>query len=59
MSWKAVTIAGMKYANRADRAGQHETERDQEPEHDPGAPHVMAPHRGALSSHLRLYNELG
>jgi hypothetical protein len=46
-------------SERADRAGQDEAERDQEPKGDAGTPDVMVPHGGALSSHLRLYNELG
>ena len=53
VSWNAVTI------DRADGAGQQEAQRNQKPEKDPAAPDVMAAHRGALSSHLRLYNELG
>ena len=60
VSWNAVDDRRHEVRHRADGTGQHETESDQEPEKDPAAPDAMAPaQRGALSSHLRLYNELG
>ena len=50
---------GHEVGNRADGAGHHEAERNQKPEKDPAAPLTGAAQRGALTSHLRLYNELG
>jgi hypothetical protein len=45
--------------HHADGSGQHKAERDDESNQEAAAPDVMPAHRCALTSHLRLYNELG
>jgi hypothetical protein len=49
---------GHEVGERSDRAGQNEADCDEDTEENPVASNVMPAHRGALSSHLRLYNEL-
>ena len=45
--------------HRAHDSRQHKAERDDESNQEPVAPDAMPAQRCALSSHLRLYNELG